>query len=67
MNKIAIFAFSICMGIFLSAGVVSEAEAKRLGGGGSFGSKMFQKKPAKQAALGLTEGDLRCKSIFKKR
>ena len=50
MNKMAIFAFSLCMGLFLSAGVISDAEAKRLGGGKSFGSKMFQKKPAKKTS-----------------
>lgn len=50
MNKMAIFAFSLCMGLFLSAGVISDAEAKRLGGGKSFGSKIFQKKPAKRTS-----------------
>jgi len=48
MNKFSVGAFSLCMGLFLSMGVISDAEAKRLGGGKSFGSKTFQNKPAKR-------------------
>jgi len=48
MKQISVIAFSLFIGIFMSVTVVSEAEAKRLGGGKSFGSKMFQNKPAKR-------------------
>lgn len=48
MKQLSVIFFSLCMGVFLSLSVVNEAEAKRLGGGKSFGSKMFQQKPAKR-------------------
>ena len=49
MKQLSIIAFSLFIGLSMSFAVVSDAEAKRLGGGKSFGSKMFQKKPAKRS------------------
>ena len=50
MKKLSVIAFSLFIAVFTSATVVTDAEAKRLGGGKSFGSKMFQNKPAKRTA-----------------
>jgi len=50
MKQIAVITFSLCIGLFLSAGVISDAEAKRLGGGKSFGSKMSQNKSATRSS-----------------
>ncbi len=50
MKQMAVIAFSAFIGVFMTVGVISDAEAKRLGGGKSFGSKSFQNKPAKRTA-----------------
>lgn len=50
MKQMAVIAFSVFIGVFMTVPVVSDAEAKRLGGGKSFGSKSFQNKPAKRTA-----------------
>jgi len=50
MKQMAVIAFSIFIGVFMTVPVISDAEAKRLGGGKSFGSKSFQNKPAKRTA-----------------
>jgi len=48
MKSLSVIFFSLCVGVFLSMSVIPDAEAKRLGGGKSFGSKTFQQKPAKK-------------------
>lgn len=49
MKQFSVIAFSLFIGLSMSFAVVSDAEAKRLGGGKSFGSKMFQNKSAKRS------------------
>ena len=50
MRQLTVIAFSLCMGVFLTVGAISDVEAKRLGGGKSFGSKAFQNQSAKKTS-----------------
>lgn len=50
MKQISVIAFSIFVGLFMTLSVVTDAEAKRLGGGKSFGSSAFQNKSAKRSS-----------------
>jgi len=50
MKQISVIAFSLFIGVFMSIATISDAEAKRLGSGKSFGNKMFQNKPAKRTS-----------------
>lgn len=50
MKKMSVIVFSLFMGVFMTVGAISDAEAKRMGGGKSFGSKSFQNKPAKRTS-----------------
>jgi len=50
MKQISVMVFSLFIGLAMSFSTISDAEAKRLGGGKSFGSKIFQNKPAKRTS-----------------
>jgi len=50
MKQISVLAFSLFIGLSMSMATISDAEAKRLGGGKSFGSKTFQNKSAKRSS-----------------
>ena len=50
MKQLSAITLSVFIGLFMSVSVISDAEAKRMGGGKSFGSKMFQQKPAKRTS-----------------
>jgi len=49
MKQLSIVTFAIFIGLFMSVAVVSDAEAKRFGGGKSFGSNIFKNKSAKRS------------------
>jgi len=46
--KIFTLAFAVCMGSFFTLSVIPDAEAKRMGGGSSFGSKPSQNQSVKR-------------------
>ena len=50
MRQFSILISTFFLAVFLSAGVVSDAEAKRFGGGKSFGSKPAQNQSAKRSS-----------------
>ncbi len=50
MKQLSVIAFSLFIGLSMSFAVISDAEAKRLGGGKSFGSKNFQNSSAKRTS-----------------
>ncbi len=48
MKQLSVLALSVFLGLFLSMSIIPDAEAKRLGGGKSFGSKPSQSQSAKR-------------------
>jgi len=49
MKQLSVLALSVFLGLFLTMSIIPDAEAKRLGGGKSFGSKPSQSQTAKRS------------------
>lgn len=50
MKQLSVITFSLFFGVFMSLTAISDAEAKRLGGGKSFGSSISKNKSAKRTS-----------------